>query len=240
MREKQAESLRNRVKSGDAQSFNFSRLTADFLDSIATIEDKGETPELWETPDVSLTIQERQRVEAVVSSFLNKSFLRMNEATIWSRAIYPLLVLAEQTGLEAWSQAPLKAGYTLFGLEGVADGVVGHNIPGVKKSFCLIVLEMKRDRKLQDTKVQLHGAMLAAARLNWVRNNKVPQEIFGCYIVADNWTFVHGLVSDFEADRPKMTVASSCWYSEKMEAETILRILKSITGRYAQKLTDSA
>ena len=57
MREKQVESLRNRVKSGDAQPFNFSRLTADFLDSIVTIEEKGETPGLWETPDVSLTIQ---------------------------------------------------------------------------------------------------------------------------------------------------------------------------------------
>jgi hypothetical protein len=164
----------------------------------------------------------------------------MNEATIWSRAIYPLLVLAEQAGLEAWSQAPLKARYTLFGLEGIADGVVGHNIAGVKKSFSLIVLEMKRERNLQDTKVQLYGAMLAAARLNWERNYQVPQEIFGCYIVADNWTFIHGLVSDFEAERPKMTVASSRWYSEKTEAETILRILKSITGSYAQRLTDSA
>lgn len=240
MREKQVESLRNRVKSGDAQPFNFSRLTADFLDSIVTIEEKGETPGLWETPDVSLIIQERQRVEAVVSSFLNKSFLRMNEATIWSRAIYPLLVLAEQGGLEAWAQAPLKARYTWFGLEGIADGIVGHNISGGTKYFCLVVAGLKREPKLHDPKVQLYGAMLAAARLNWERNNQVPQEIFGCYTVADNWTFIHGLVSDFEADRPKMTVASSRWYSEKIEAETILRILKSITGKYAQKLTEFA
>jgi ATP-dependent Clp protease ATP-binding subunit ClpC len=40
-REKQAESLRNRLKSRDAQPFNFSRLTADFLDSIATIEERA-------------------------------------------------------------------------------------------------------------------------------------------------------------------------------------------------------
>jgi hypothetical protein len=40
--------------------------------------------------------------------------------------------------------------------------------------------------------------------------------------------------------RPTMRVALSRAYSETVEAETILRILKSITGKYAQKLTDTA
>jgi hypothetical protein len=44
--------------------------------------------------DLSLTDQERRQVEAVVSSLLNKPVVQMNEATIWSRAVYPLLVLA--------------------------------------------------------------------------------------------------------------------------------------------------
>jgi hypothetical protein len=35
------------------------------------------------------------------------------------------------------------------------------------------------------------------------------------------------------------TVALSRAYSETVEAETILHILKSTTGKYAQKLTDS-
>jgi hypothetical protein len=48
-----------------------------------------------------------------------------------------------------------------------------------------------------------------------------------------------GMVSDIEADRPAMTVASSREYSEKIEAETILRILKFITGKYVQDLADA-
>ena len=77
------------------QSFNFSRLTEGFLNSMVTVREMGVTPALWDTTDVSLTEHERQRVEAI-SSLAHKSILLMNDATIWSRAIYPLLVLAEQ------------------------------------------------------------------------------------------------------------------------------------------------
>ena len=56
---------------------------------------------------------------------------------------------------------------------------------------------------------------------------------------AINWTFARVLVSDVEADRPTMTVASSREYSEKIEAETILRILKSITDKYARESADT-
>jgi ClpA/ClpB-like protein len=218
--------------------FKISKLTADLLNSIVTIREKGLPPSLWETADVSLTEQERQGVEAVASSLLNKSVVQMNEATIWSRAIYPLLVLAEQAKLEAWSQLPLKAQYPGFGLEGVADGVIGYNLSGLTKSICLVV-QVKRESEAQDPLVRFYSAMLAAARMNWERDNRVANEIFGCYIIADNWTFAHGVISDVEAERPTITVASSREYAEKVEAETILRILKSITSRYSQDLADA-
>jgi ClpA/ClpB-like protein len=218
--------------------FKISRLTADLLNSIVTIREKGLPPSLWETADVSLTEQERQGVEAVASSLLHKSVVQMNEATIWSRAIYPLLVLAEQGKLEAWSQLHLKAQYPGFGLEGVADGVIGYNLSGLTKSICLVV-QVKRESEAQDPLVRFYSAMLAAARMNWERDNRVANEIFGCYIIADNWTFAHGVISDVEAERPTITVASSREYAEKVEAETILRILKSITSRYSQDLTDA-
>jgi hypothetical protein len=222
------------------QSFNFSRLTAGFLNSMVTMREKGVTPALWDTTDVSLTEHERQRVEAIISSLAHKSIVLMNEATIWSRAIYPLLVLAEQGGLEAWAQLPLKAQYPGFVLEGVADGAVGYNISGPTRSFCLIVVEVKREPEAQDPLTQLYGAMLAAAMLNWAQDNRVPQEIYGCYTIADNWIFAHGLVADMEGPRPTMTVALSRAYSETVEAETILRILKSITSKYAQGVDDAA
>ena len=235
------EQTRDRIiKFWKLQSFNFSRLTPGFLNSMVTVREMGVTPALWDTTDVSLTENERQRVEAIISSLAHKSIVLMNEATIWSRAIYPLLVLAEHGDLEAWAQLPLKAQYPRFVLEGIADGAVGYNISGPTKSFCLIVVEVKREPETQDPLTQLYGAMLAAAQINWAQDNRIPQEIYGCYTIADNWIFAHGLVADIETLRPAMTVALSRAYSETVEAETILRILKSITGKYAQKLTDSA
>src|SRR5215831_6202219 len=239
-RREREEQARDLIKIWKMQSFNFSRLTAGFLNSMVTMREKGVTPAFWDTMDVSLSEHERQGIEAIISSLAHKSILLMNEATIWSRAIYPLLVLAEQGDLEAWSQLPLKAQYPRFVLEGIADGAVGYNISGPTKSFCLIVVQVKREPESQDPLSQLYGAMLAAAQLNWAQDNRVPQEIYGCYTVADNWIFAHGLVDDIEALQPTMAVALSRAYSEKVEAETILRILKSITSKYAQGLANDA
>jgi hypothetical protein len=234
------EQARERIKFWKMQSFNFSRLTAGFLNSMVTMREKGVTPALWDTADVSLTEHERQGVEAIISSLAHKSILLMNEATIWSRAIYPLLILAEQGEIEAWSQLPLKAQYPRFVLEGIADGAVGYNISGPTESFCLIVVQVKREPEAQDPLSQLYGAMLAAAQLNWAQDKRVPQVIYGCYTVADSWIFAQGLVAEIESLQPTMTVALSRAYSERVEAETILRILKSITSKYAQGLADVA
>jgi Clp amino terminal domain, pathogenicity island component len=226
---------------GWIQIFNFSEITPESLNSVVTIEEKGVTPELWDKIDVNLTGQELQRVESIVSSFLNRSVAQMNEATIFSRAIYPLLVMAEKDRLETWAQSPLNAQYSCFALKGIADAVIGFNISGItKSSFYLIVLQAKLGMQARNLQGRLYAAMLAAARLNWERDKRLPQEIFGCYTIADNWTFARGLVSDIEAARPTMTVASSREYAEKIEAEAILRILKSITGKYAQDLADGA
>jgi hypothetical protein len=225
---------------GWIQNFNFSELTPETLNSIVTIEEKGVTPELWDKIDVGLTGQELQRVESIVSSFLNRSVAQMNEATIFSRAIFPLLVLAEEGRLETWAQSPLSAQYSGFAFKGIADAVIGFNISGItKSSFCLTVLQANLGMQAQDLQIRLYAAMLAAARLNWERDKRLPQEIFGCYTIADNWTFARGLVSDIEAARPTMTVASSREYVERIEAETILRILKSITIKYARELADA-
>src|SRR5262245_4767446 len=235
------EQIRDRTfKIWKMQSFNFSRLTPGFLNSMVTLREKGVTPALWDTTDVSLTEHERQQVEAIISSLAHKSIVLMNDATIWSRAIYPLLFLAEQGELEAWAQLPLKAEYPRFVLEGIADGALGYNLSGPSKSFCLIVVEVKRESEAQDPLPQLYGAMLAAAKVNWAQDNRVPQEIYGCYTIADNWIFAHGQVADIEDLRPTMTVALSRAYSEKVEAETILRILKSITSKFTQGLDDVA
>jgi hypothetical protein len=42
----------------------------------------------------------------------------MNEATIWSRAIYPLLLLAEQGEIEAWAEVSFVGQFQQFEVGG--------------------------------------------------------------------------------------------------------------------------
>src|SRR5215475_5308316 len=80
-RREREEQTRDLIKIWKMQSFNFSRLTGGFLNSMVTMREKGVTPALWDTTDVSLTEHERQRVEAIISSLAHKSIVLMNEAT---------------------------------------------------------------------------------------------------------------------------------------------------------------
>ena len=76
-------------------------------------------------------------------------------------------------------------------------------------------------------------------RLNWEGDSlqdskaeRVPvQEVFGCYAIADSWTFVRAEVSEIESDRPTLKVESSQEYSEKSDGSTILKVLKSIVAK---------
>jgi hypothetical protein len=71
--------------------------------------------------------------------------------------------------------------------------------------------------------------MLCAARLNEQAGHP-SREIYGCYTVADLWTFLRGRL-DWRDPKPLMSVLSSREYTEKTEAATILGILGSIVGK---------
>jgi hypothetical protein len=71
--------------------------------------------------------------------------------------------------------------------------------------------------------------------LNREENGGERQEIFGCYIIADSWTFVRGLVSEIDSERPVIIIEHSREYAEKSEADTILRILKSVVIKNSGK-----
>ena len=94
------------------------------------------------------------------------------------------------------------------------------------------VRETKRGLNAPNPQFQLYGEMLAAAWLNWKSDAKTDQEIFGCYTVADSWTFVHGIVGDIETEKPTFTVELSKTYNGVWEAERIVQILKSIVAKY--------
>jgi hypothetical protein len=164
----------------------------------------------------------------------------MNEATVWARAIYPLLMLAEQDAVRAWAQVPLRATYPTFEISGVVDGVLGKELAGELEAPYLVFVEAKRGIEAQNPQYQLYGEMLAAAYINWKLDGQDPQTIFGCYTVADAWTFVKGEVLGMASDRPALSLESSREYSGKLEAETIVKILQQIVAQNLDHLSQVA
>ncbi len=212
--------------------FTFSELSEETLNSIVKLREREVVPEKWIQRMVALNDEEQERLKFLTSYLRNRQTHLMNEATIWSRAIYPLLMLAERGNIQAWAGVPLKAQYPRFELEGEADGALASSVSGRIKVPYLVVLEVKRGIDAPNPQFQLYGEMLAAAWLNWRGNHQTAQEIFGCYTISDSWTFVHGTVEGLESDKPVFTAELSAEYAERFEAETILQILKFIAAKY--------
>ncbi|NJR71439.1 MAG: hypothetical protein HC771_24590 [Synechococcales cyanobacterium CRU_2_2] len=143
-----------------------------------------------------------------------------------------MLLIAEQGNVRAWSEVPLQARYSSFEAEGIADGVLGRSVAGRLEAPYLIVVETKRGIENQNPIFQLYAQLLAAARLNWELNGREPQILFGCYTIADSWTFVRAVVSDIEGAQPTLQVEASREYRETSDAEIILKILKGIVNHF--------
>lgn len=220
------------------QQLLFSNLTLSELKRLVEIRDYGVGDRDWlQVEGVALTDSERRQVQDVRSRLVNYRTQLMNEATVWARAIYPLLVLAERESIQAWAEVPLKAGYPCFELSGVVDGVLGKGLSGEIEAPYLVVVEAKRGIEAQNPQYQLYGQLLAAAWLNGAIHPDEPQIVFGCYTVADIWTFVKAEVTNLESDRPQLQLESSREYSEKLETETILKILKQIVAQRLKVLS---
>ncbi|MEB3229425.1 MAG: hypothetical protein VKJ64_00335 [Leptolyngbyaceae bacterium] len=165
----------------------FASLSFKSLRQFVRLEEQDGTTHPWtQVDDMALTEMEQHRVQAIQNSIVNEPVHLMNEATIWARAIYPLLMLAERGSIRAWGEVSLNAVYPRFELDGIADGVLGKSVGGRVRSPYLVVLETKRGIEGQNPTVQLYGQLLAAAWLNWQQNQRDPQEIFGCYTIADS------------------------------------------------------
>lgn len=185
-----------------------------------------------QTDSIQLTEREQRRLQDIISDLLNYPLHLMNEATLLARAIYPLLLLAEQPPIQAIAEVNLQAQYANFEIEGIADGVLAKSHSGFIESPYLVVIEAKRGIEGKNPVIQLYGQLLAAAHLNWDNDGLPQQKIFGCYTIADSWTFVKAVVAEIESEKPTLQVEHSREYTEKTEAETILKILKRIVAEY--------
>ncbi|MEM8638099.1 MAG: hypothetical protein AAGG51_04650 [Cyanobacteria bacterium P01_G01_bin.54] len=214
---------------------NFSQLTLADLKPLIHLQEKAIAPYPWTHVDaVELTAREVNQIHEICSHLINHDTALMNEATIWSRAIYPLLLLAEQDDIAAWAEVSLQADYPNFKLAGIVDGILGRSIAGRVESPYLVVIEAKKGIESENPVFQLYGQLLAAAYQNWQNNQKSTQEIYGCYTIGDTWKFLRAQVSGLETERPSLRVESSREYVEKLEAELIFKLLKRIVAQYLQ------
>jgi hypothetical protein len=210
-------------------------LSMDQLGEIADVEHKGVAPALWEDrPLGELSEEERSFLATLGKHIVPYSVHLANEATIWSRAIYPLLLLAEQDQIRAFSGVPLRAVLPGGELRGEVDGAMAHiGIQADAQPPYLLVVEAKRGVEAHDPVAQLLGGMLCAAAKNHKKRPREEQRLYGAYTVADVWTFLQVTVAGLDGGRPAMTTVASREYTEKTEAGLILRLLKSMVAEVA-------
>ncbi len=222
------------------EAYSLSQLSEETLRALVTLHIQVGVADEWTNMQKGdLTPAEGAQIDYLKSILRERDLVVMNEATLWARAIYPLLVLAEQAYIQAWTGVSLKATYPNFQLEGEADGALAPAAAGKPQQPYLIVREAKRGVNASDPQIQLYGEMLAAAWLNWkggadAQSGTTPtarQEIFGCYTVSENWTFVRGIVGGIETEKPTFAVEFSRVYNGLFEAECIVQILKAIVAK---------
>jgi hypothetical protein len=200
------------------------------LAEVATILHEPKQPAFWdELGRRDLDEHDRVALRLLTEKILQYKTQRLNEATLWARAIYPLLALAERDPILAWAAVPLAASFDGVEIRGEADGALASSVDEEIGLPYLVVVEAKRGVGARDPMAQLLGAMLCAARTN-ERAGHPAGEMFGCYTIADVWTFLRGRL-DWSQPKPVMSVLSSREYMEKTEAATILSILESIVAR---------
>ena len=211
------------------EPLSIGKLTFEQLSKFVQLEEHPMQPYPWtQVSDWVLTEKETLQLSFIADRLLEEPAHLLNEATIWGRAIYPLLLLCEQGEIRARAEVPIAADYPQFKISGIADGALGKTVATRVIATFLVIVEAKRGIEGNDPTIQLYGEMLAAARLNWQQQPQETQIIFGCYTIADTWTFLRGEVRHIDSDRPHLKIEYSQEYAQKHEGLTILKLIKSI------------
>jgi hypothetical protein len=96
-----------------------SNLKLEDLKTYVQLQERPIAPYPWtQVENIQLTERETRQIEDITSRLLNHDTALMNEATIWSRAIYPLLLLAEQGEIEAWAEVSFVGQFQQFEVGG--------------------------------------------------------------------------------------------------------------------------
>src|SRR5580700_3036376 len=139
----------------------FSEITHDELVGLVRLDNRGIHREPWnELARGELTEAEQRIVDYVTAGLERFRPSVVNEATVWARAIFPLLTLAEDEGVEVQSDVPLNARLGDVELTGSADGAFGAPSDGDLIAPFLIVVEAKRGVEARSPVTQLYAEML--------------------------------------------------------------------------------
>ncbi|MBW4527136.1 MAG: hypothetical protein KME18_18435 [Phormidium tanganyikae FI6-MK23] len=209
-------------------SFTIGKLTYEDLASVVDLTEEASS--IWQTlldQAPSLTELELNQLHFTTEKLRNIPTQTINEATIWARAIYPMMVLAETDSIRAASEVPLTAKFPEFEIAGIADGVLGTLTGSRITAPFFVVFEAKRAIEGTDPIPQLYGELICAAYLNHRHFPQEPQTIFGAYTVADTWTFSRGQIRR-SGDRVQVRFDVSREFRQVFEAEEILKLLKAI------------
>jgi hypothetical protein len=213
------------------KTYAFNQLSATNLQEIAGVHYERPQPEVWdELARREISDRDRSALALILAKLRDFGIHLANEATVWARAIYPVLALAERGGIFAFALVPLSARFDDVELRGEADGALAASLNAEPGPPYVVVIEAKRGLGATEPVSQLLGALLCAAHRN-DRDGKPAEEIYGVYTIADVWTFVRARI-DWSQPKPAMVVLVSGEYTEKTEAATILAILESIVDKY--------
>jgi hypothetical protein len=211
----------------------FTQLSWEDIAGLVTLHEHGIHREPWEElAQGELSDTELRIIDRVTAGLRRIQPSLVNEATVWSRAIFPLLFLAETERIVAQAEVPLSARLGDVELTGTADGAFGTPISGELRAPFLIVVEAKRGVEGYNPVAQLYGELLAAACLNAKQTGRAEQQLHGSYTVGESWTFIRADLAALDTAHPSMSVVSSWEINEKLEAATIVKILKSIVARH--------
>lgn len=223
-----------RTTAGGALDLGFvrSRLHASAAEPWATL---AKTP---------LTPQERADLDALRRRLASTSTSRANEATLWARAIYPMLMVAEVDDVRAWSQVALGVvvragdlrglGGEPLRLHGTIDGALAIDAAGQPVAPFFLVVEAKRALDAVDPLPQLQGAMLTVALQRLEDQPDRAHDVYGCFTIGDAWTFVRAHFARAPGADGHQEVRAdyhpSRELSEHAEAEAVAAILKAVVA----------
>ncbi len=209
---------------------------------VGAVDDAG----LWEAMERTSIPPTRIDQLGVVQGWLRDfDTITANESTLWSRAIYPMLVLAEEERVRAWSQVAVRATLGTVEIAGVVDGVLAREgvVGGQATPPFLLVVETKRGIDATDPRPQLLAALLASVEAERVQGGGARGAIerFGCFTVGDTWKFLHAVERVIEGNPSRsMSVSWSRAFSERLESDAILATLRGIVERgIAQEQAES-